>query len=109
MAPGSGRGRDVSVINLVVVVAALVLLGLCLAVPLTQRRNRALPPSVVEELESIPTSRANQHRVDLELGDGRIIRDVWVAWNTYPALVGGRTIRKRYRPSEVVHARPAAR
>lgn len=92
---------------LAVVAGGTILLGMAMSVPLAQRKSRALPPHVVGELRQIPTDRQDQHLVDLELADGRVVKDVRIAWNTWPAWVGGKTIRKRYRPRDVVHARLA--
>jgi hypothetical protein len=71
--------------------------------------HRALPESVVEELSRLPARRPKQHVVDLETNDGRVIRNVWVAHGRYPAIIGGRTLTRRYRPRDVAHARLAQR
>jgi hypothetical protein len=71
----------------------------------TRLPARSLPESVVDEVSALPMRRKDQHVVDLETNDGRVIRNVWIAWCRYPALIGGRTLRGRYRPKNVVHAR----
>jgi hypothetical protein len=81
--------------------------ALGLAVVFTRQSWRALPDGVVEQIRRLPETRPNQHRVDLELRDGRVVEDVWIAWLRYPAVIGGRTIRARYRPSQVVGAVPS--
>lgn len=70
----------------------------------TRRPSRALPDSVSAEVWKVPERRSNQHVVDLELADGRVVRKVWIAWGKYPALIGGRTLLGRYRPRDAVHA-----
>lgn len=79
--------------------------GLLALVPRAARRpSRAFPDSVRAEILQLPERRPNQHVVDLELADGRMIRKVWVAWGQYPAIIGGRTLLARYRPRDTLHA-----
>jgi hypothetical protein len=70
----------------------------------TSKRHE-LPESVVQELMEIPEVRDNQHRVDLELRDGRVVRRVGVAWGRYLTF-SPRLLFRRFRASDVVHARP---
>jgi hypothetical protein len=66
---------------------------------------RELPAAVVEEITKVPERRPNQRVVDLTLRDGRVVEKVWIAWDRYPALIGGKTILGRYRPKQVAGAR----
>lgn len=66
--------------------------------------RRALPDNVVEQMKALPERRPNQRVVDLELADGRIIRKVYVAYDRYPAVIGGTMILGHYRPADVVCA-----
>jgi hypothetical protein len=70
------------------------------------RRRRAFPDAVAAEINALPERRRHQHVVDLEMNDGRVIRKVWAGYGRFPALIGGRTLLHRYRPRDVVHARP---
>jgi hypothetical protein len=71
----------------------------------TRRSFRGLPESVAAEIRALPERGANQHLVDLELADGRIIKKVYVAWQRFPSVSPRRWLVHRYRPSAVVHAR----
>jgi hypothetical protein len=75
---------------------------------LGSRPWRALPDAVCEEIAAIPARRPNQHVVDLELRDGSRLRKVWIAYGNFPAVLGGRTITRRFRPRDVIHAHPLA-
>jgi hypothetical protein len=90
----------------------LIIMAICASVlamirgllALGTRKHRAVPESVAAEIARLPERRRGQHVVDLELRDGRRVEGVWVAFGKYPALIGGRTRRDRYRPADVVHA-----
>jgi len=98
-----GQAELVAVVGLV----GLGVLALLLLVYVVGRMpHRALPENVADELSRLPERRANQHLVDLETCDGRVIHNVWVAYGRYPAMIGGRTLTQRYRPTDVAHARP---
>ena len=89
----------------VAVVCAAVLGAMLLIVYVGSRPWRALPDDVCQEIADIPERRTNQHLVDLELHDGRIIRKVWIAYFQFPSWpYGGRTITHRFRPKDVIHA-----
>jgi hypothetical protein len=90
-------------------VSATVLASLGLAYFIGTRPWRALPDGVCDEIAQLPTHRPNQHVVDLELKDGRVVRKVSVGYGRFPALVNGRTITHRYRPRDVLHAHPHVR
>jgi hypothetical protein len=92
---------------LLVLVGLAVLAVLLLVYVVGRMPHRALPEDVIEEVSRLAPRRPNQHVVDLETSDGRVIRNVWVAYGRYPAMIGGRTLTQRYRPKEVAHARPA--
>jgi hypothetical protein len=69
------------------------------------RPSRRLPASVRRELATIPTRSWQSQVVDLQLADGRVIEEVYVAFRKYIALIGGRMHSHRYTASDVVHAR----
>ena len=84
---------------------AVVWAALALVRALGRSEARALPVSVATRLRRIPERRPHQHRVDLELRDGRRIRDVRVEGGRYLSVIGGRTITQRYRVDDVVRVR----
>jgi hypothetical protein len=88
----------------VLAVAAGFALMVALAAAAT-RPSRRLPEPVCEQIAALPERRRNQHVVDLQLSDGRVIEKVWIAWGKYIALVGGRMRRQRYAARDVVGAR----
>lgn len=69
------------------------------------RPSRRLPEPVCEQIAALPERRRNQHVVDLELIDGRVVEKVWIAWGKYIALVGGRMRSRGYAARDVVGAR----
>ena len=69
------------------------------------RPSRRLPESVRRELTTIPTQSWKSQVVDLQLADGRVIEEVYVAFGKYIALIGGRMRSHRYAARDVVHAR----
>ena len=88
-----------------IAVVLLAVAGL-LFITVGTRSRRRLPEPVRRELAAIPTIRWNQHHVDLELRDGRVVEGVYVAYGKYVALVGGRMKQAGYAVDDVVHARP---
>jgi hypothetical protein len=99
-----GQAEAVSVAAWFMVIGAAIFGFLGVAYWATRLPSRALPASVSDEVRRLSERRPNQHVVDLELADGRVVRKVWIAWGKYPAMFGGRTIRGRYRPRDAVHA-----
>lgn len=88
-----------------IAVVLLAVAGL-LFITVGTRSRRRLPEPVRRELAAIPAIRWNQHHVDLELRDGRVVEGVYVAYGKYVALVGGRMKQAGYAVDDVVHARP---
>jgi hypothetical protein len=82
--------------------AALVFLGAAYFVGRSERR--AVLDAVVEQVKTVAERRPNQRVVDLHWKHGRVVRRVWIAWDRYPAVIGGKTLIGRYRPSSVVWA-----
>lgn len=87
-------------------VSATILVGMVAMYVYGRRPARALPDEVCLQIASLPERRKNQHVVDLQLRDGRVVRKVWIAWGRYPAVIGGRMLLRHYRPNEVVAALP---
>ena len=73
-----------------------------------RRPFRALPEPIVDKLRTIPMARPRygQHRVDLVLDDGRVIRGVYVGLGRYPSISPRRLVR-RYKASSVIDVRNA--
>lgn len=92
----------------VMVVCGGVLVLLALSPLFAMRKYRRFSPEVEAEILALDPPNARQNVVDLVLDDGRTIRDVWVGYGRYPALLAGKTLRCRYRPRDVVHALPAS-
>jgi hypothetical protein len=103
----SRRAHHGDVLVLGVTIVGLGLAGLAFIAAATRRRRR-LPEAVCRELALIPPVRWNQHLVDLELSDGRVVERVWIAYGRYVALIGGRMRSQRYAVDEVIHARHRA-
>ena len=66
------------------------------------QRHRRFPEDIQRQIRALPERRRGQHVVDLVLRDGRVVKKVWVAYGRAPAMIGGRTVTQRYRPSDVV-------
>lgn len=90
----------------IVVVSGMLLLGLVALYAFGRRRARALPDPVCLQIASLPERRKNQHVVDLQLRDGRVVRKVWIAYGRFPAVIGGGMLFRRYQPEDVVAALP---
>ena len=88
---------------LLLVVGALILGALRLVLAVGSSGSCALLDAVVKQLQAIPEQRPNQRVVDPTLADGRVARNVWIADDRYPAIIGGKTILRgtvRHRSSE---------